>query len=329
MTPANPQHGLLKLFRAIAVFPGILGYILTMMPTSLSMTVAEFLTYLQKQRGYSTHTLTAYRCDLMQFSLFVETCAEDRTLEAVMSKSVLRAFVYSLSEQGLKPRSLARKVATLKSFSRYCVKFNLISKNPGKLIATPKLDRPLPSFITQQQAQDLGDLNCDAQSSDARDSAIVELFYGAGLRLSELHGLTLAAFDMRGETVRVLGKGRKERVVPVTPDALRCIQSYRRSIQAEGDLSSPLFVNNRGGRLSRRQIERIVERRLSAVSRQKKLSPHVLRHSYATHLMDGGADIRAVKELLGHASLSTTQIYTHVSKEQLLKVYRNAHPRAH
>jgi integrase/recombinase XerC len=298
------------------------------MMTSLTATIADFLTYLQKQRGYSDHTVSAYRRDLAQLTAFCLTTSGSDDLGAIMTKNILRSFIYTLSDQGLKPRSLARKVATLKSFSRYCVKFKLIDKNPGTLLATPKLDAPLPGFITLQQADAMGAMNSDGKVVDARDSAIVELFYGTGMRLAELHALTLAAFDLKNATIRVFGKGRKERVVPVTPDALNYLQSYHRQIKAGADPGAPLFVNNRGERLSRRQIERIVARRIGGVSQQKKRSPHVLRHSFATHLMDGGADIRAVKELLGHASLATTQIYTHVSKERLLSVYRDAHPRA-
>jgi integrase/recombinase XerC len=297
------------------------------MAQTLNQTIIDFLAYLLKQRGYSAHTIDGYKRDLAQFTAFCEQSPAGQDLAAALTKGVLRSFVYSLSDQGLKPRSLARKVAALKSFGKYCFKNGLTDKNAGALLSSPKLDKPLPSFITQSQAAELATMNAAHDLTSSRDSAIVELFYGSGLRLAELHGLKPTAFDMHRGLVRVMGKGRKERVVPVTPDALHYIREYRAKLSGGGS-NDHLFVNNRGGALSRRTIERIVTRRLSGVSQQKKRSPHVLRHSFATHLMDGGADIRAVKELLGHSSLATTQVYTHVSKEHLISVYKNAHPRA-
>jgi integrase/recombinase XerC len=251
-----------------------------------------------------------------------------------MKKGVMRSFTLSLGECVLKPRSVARKIATLKSFSKFCMKRKLVDVNPAKLLANPKLDKPLPAFLTEKQAHDLDSASAGAKSKEQsprealRNRAIVELLYGSGIRLAELHSLDVGTIEYKRGSVRVLGKGRKERVVPVTDSAVAAIGHYldtRRTSRAHDD---PLFTNDKGRRLSRRQIERVVGRELSLVTQQKKKSPHVLRHSFATHLLDRGADIRAVKELLGHASLSTTQVYTHMSKEHLLKVYRLAHPRA-
>jgi integrase/recombinase XerC len=304
---------------------------------TLQENIRSFLDYLLKEKGYSEHTVEAYKRDMGQFSLFVSQNFGTTAFEDIMKKGVLRAFAFSLGERSLKSRSVARKIATLKSFSKFCMKRNLITVNPAKLLAGPKLDKPLPAFLTEKQAQDLetaGEKKPPKQNppkhpGDAlRNRAIVELLYGSGIRLSELHALDVGTIDYKRGSVRVLGKGRKERVVPVTDHSVAVIRQYldrRKTSKAYGD---PLFANDKGGRLSRRQIERIVGSELSRVSQQKKRSPHVLRHSFATHLLDRGADIRAVKELLGHASLSTTQIYTHLSKEHLLKVYRLAHPRA-
>jgi Site-specific recombinase XerD len=302
--------------------------------------IQSFLEYLQKEKGYSGHTVSAYKSDLDQFKEFVKNVAGAETLESIMEKRILRSFTYSLGDHKLRPRSIARKVAALKSFSKYCIKRHLLSVNQAKLISTPKLDRPLPAFLTEKQAIALaapanaqGGLpqNDSKNTINAlRNRAIVELFYGSGLRLSELHACNRATIDIRKRTVRVLGKGQKERIVPVTDQLLALLERYAQ-IRPEGDSAgpdSPLFTNSKGLRLSRRHIERIVSAEVAKVSQQKKKSPHVLRHSFATHLLDGGADIRAVKELLGHASLSTTQIYTHMSKEHLLKVYKQAHPRA-
>ncbi|HUI93414.1 MAG TPA: site-specific tyrosine recombinase/integron integrase [Chitinivibrionales bacterium] len=300
---------------------------------ALQETINSFLEYLLKEKGYSTHTVEAYKRDLAQFVAFVNQNYPHADFETVMKKDMLRDFTYSMGEQHLRPRSVARKVAALKSFSKFCVKRHFLVINPAKLLANPKLDKPLPAFLTEKQAQELGSINAPkgkngSDAETARNRAIVELLYGSGIRLAELHGLNAGNIEFKREWIRVLGKGKKERTVPVTDQAMSAIREYldKRSPLASAD--APLFANHKGGRLSRRQIERIVEGGLAAVSQQKKKSPHVLRHSFATHLLDRGADIRAVKELLGHSSLSTTQIYTHMSKEHLLKTYRQAHPRA-
>lgn len=297
----------------------------------------SFLEYLQKEKGYSEHTVNAYKSDLDQFKEFVNTVVGADTLETIMEKRILRSFTYSLGDRKLKPRSIARKVAALKSFSKYCIRRHLLSVNQARLIATPKLDKPLPAFLTEKQAGSLGSpsngqgISSPKKTGNARNilrnRAIVELFYGSGLRLSELHACNRDTVDIRNHTVRVLGKGRKERIVPVTDQLLALLDSYCNLRPGAGP-DAPLFATSKGRRLSRRHIERIVSSEVAAVCQQKKKSPHVLRHSFATHLLDGGADIRAVKELLGHASLSTTQIYTHMSKEHLQKVYKQAHPRA-
>jgi integrase/recombinase XerC len=296
----------------------------------LKNAIDRFLEYLQKEKGFSLNTIDAYRRDLQQFTTFTEKKSENNSaLEPAMAKHSLRLFTHALHEQGLKARSIARHVATLKSFARYCVKTKLMPVNTAKTLPTPKLDKPLPSFLTASQTAGLVPAEGKAQSGDdLRNRAIVELFYGSGIRLAELHGLPAGAIDRRSGVVRVLGKGRKERVVPLTALSLEYIKTYLDARHAQDGPEAPLFANNKGARISRRQIERIVATALSAVSRQKKRSPHVLRHSFATHLMDNGADIRAVKELLGHSSLAATQIYTHVSKEHLRKVYRQAHPRS-
>ena len=295
--------------------------------SELGQQITGFLEYVRKEKGYSGHTVDAYQSDLEQFMQFLVQKNIALTAAAALSKTPLRLFMHSVTAQGLKPRSVARKVASLKSLCRYCVKQRVIAVNPSKALATPKMDKPLPVFLTSTQAEELGEVT--AGDDNVRNRAIVEFFYGSGIRLSELHGLTVGDVDRRNRTVRVMGKGKKERIVPLTEQALEALDEYLKIRPgAAAGINDVIFVNGKGAQISRRQIERIVAASLSGVTMHKKKSPHVLRHSFATHLLDSGADIRAVKELLGHSSLATTQVYTHISREHLLKVYRQAHPRA-
>ena len=293
--------------------------------TELGQIINRFLQYAQKEKGYSEHTTDAYKRDLEQFIGFLAQENIELTV-AALSKTPLRLFMHNAHEQGLKPRSLARKIAAIKSLCRYCMKHRLITVNPTKALVSPKMDKPLPSFLTGTQAESLEETA--AQGDNPRNRAIVELFYGSGIRLSELHGLAFGDIDKRKMTVRVMGKGKKERIVPLTNQALEALNEYAQGHPGKNSLRDAIFVNDKGERLSKRQIERIVERNLQSVTLQKKKSPHVLRHSFATHLLDAGADIRVVKELLGHSSLATTQVYTHISREKLLAAYRQAHPKA-
>lgn len=295
---------------------------------TLPSALGSFYDYIEKEKGFSGHTLDAYRSDLDQFLQFLDSKCFPTALEEVMKKTVLRQYAFSLSTRGLKPRSIARKIASIKSFSRFCARRHLLRVNPSKLLSTPRLDKQLPVFLTRKQAEEILPPPENATEEMLRNNAIVEFFYGSGIRLSELQGLTIGGVNARSATVRVMGKGRKERIVPLTSTSLAAMQRYCARRRTATTPDRPLFATAAGEKISRRQIERIVAKELSLVSQQKKRSPHVLRHSFATHLMDGGADIRAVKELLGHASLTTTQIYTHVSREHLLKAYKQAHPRA-
>lgn len=298
-----------------------------MSDVDIDSVITKFLEYLEKEKNFSGHTIAAYGRDLQQFSDFLKDKRISLVLSECFKKSNLRAFTFKLSNEGQKPRSVARKIAAFKSFSKFCLKKGFLSSNPAKVISSPKLDKPLPVFLTKKQAAQL-DPPTDTKEESYRNHTILEFFYGSGIRLSELYSLNINSVNIRQETIHVLGKGRKERIVPLTAVAIDWMKRYLQMRQTTDAPDEPLFVNNKGMRLSRRQIERIVQRRLSEVSTQKKRSPHVLRHSFATHLLDEGADIRAVKELLGHSSLSTTQVYTHISKEHLLKIYKQAHPRA-
>jgi integrase/recombinase XerC len=293
----------------------------------LNMVIDRFLEHLKKEKNFSAHSITAYTVDLQQLTDYCKIKNINTDVVSVMKKPVLRGFIMNLSADQKKPRSIARKIACLKSFAKYCVKQKILEVNTAKVIASPKLDKPLPFFLTKNQAEHLQP-KAENTLESTRNDAIIEFFYGCGIRLSELQSLNLNDVNTRNLTIRVFGKGRKERIVPITKDAITAMERYRSHCRNIGESNPPLFINNEGGRLSVRQISRVVNKRLSEVSQQKKRSPHVLRHSFATHLLDEGADIRAVKELLGHSSLSTTQIYTHISKEHLTKVYKQAHPRA-
>jgi integrase/recombinase XerC len=298
------------------------------MPHKFTDAIESFLGYLSGERAYSGHTVSAYRRDLQQFTAYIAESLNTDDIGKAMTKSPLRGYLYGLSRAGMKPRTLARKIATFKSFAKYCVRRKLLESNPTRLLITPRLDKPLPAFLTERQAAEL-DTQGEVETLDGlRNRAIVELFYGTGMRLSELYALDADSIDQKRLTVKVLGKGRKERVVPVTRTAVDAIRDYHKQRKGTPSAGEALFTNAKGQRLSRRTIQRIVTRALQGVTQQKKKSPHVLRHTYATHMLNGGADVRAIKELLGHASLSTTQVYTHVSREHLLAAYRQAHPRA-
>ncbi|MBN1129197.1 MAG: tyrosine recombinase XerC [Chitinispirillaceae bacterium] len=297
-------------------------------PLSLPAAMERFFAYLEKEKGFSGHTLQAYRSDLDQFAAFIDDRQIPASLTRTLTKPVLRAFTFSLNSKKLKSRSIARKIAALKSFCRFCARRHLLPNNPSKLLSAPKLEKQLPVFLTRHQADRIAPPPGSSPLELLRNHAIIEFFYGSGIRLSELQTLTIGSVNTRAATVRVMGKGRKERIVPLTTSALDAMKRYLAGRAASRAPDTPLFTAGSGTALSRRQIQRVVSAMLSLVSQQKKKSPHVLRHSFATHLMDAGADIRAVKELLGHSSLATTQIYTHVSREHLLKAYQQAHPRA-
>jgi tyrosine recombinase XerC len=291
--------------------------------------IGMFIEYLLKEKGYSINTCESYKRDLKQFTSFINQNYPYFSFEEIMKKQILRDFTYTLTGYKFKSRTIARKIASLKSFCKFLVKKKFLQNNPAKTLLSPKLDKPLPVFITEKQAIDLDNKIIPKNNEDnIRNKAIIELFYGSGIRLSELHSLNVGTIDYKNLMVKVLGKGKKERIVPITKHAIDLIKKYLSLRKSKKGYDSPLFATKKGKRLSKRQIQRIVEKCLSYVSLQKKKSPHVLRHSFATHMLDNGADIRAVKELLGHSSLSTTQIYTHISKEHLKKVYRLAHPHA-
>ncbi len=312
-----------------------------------SRLVGEYLRHLADGRQLSANTVTAYRRDL---SDFVEFCdgylGNDAWQWAEVDRLTLRAFLGWLSRRGRSRRTAARKLSAVRSFLRFLHLEDHVESNPARSVRAPRAEKRLPGHLSRGDVEALfasAELRAAENTlTGTRDLVILELLYGSGLRLAELHTLDLAQLDLVSEQVRVRGKGRKERIVPLTGASITAIRRYEPRRQqalnqagaaaAAGSGSSDdraaLLISPAGRRLSRRAIQLSVQRMLKAAGRGDDLSTHSLRHSFATHLVDAGADLMAVKELLGHASLSTTQIYTHTSKERLKQVYRDAHPRS-
>ena len=299
--------------------------------------VREFLTYLAKERNYSPHTVLAYEDDLGQFAEFIAAQGRARKKRALadIDQGLVRAFLGDLYEKGMSKKTTARKLASLRSFFKFLVRRSVLAANPAAGIASPKLPRILPSFLDEPSVEKMMDLPDLSTAVGTRDRAILELLYGTGIRLSELIGLNAGQIDMRQGTLRVLGKGSKVRVVPVGSKAREALERYgqvRAVLLGGGGTGAAdrdaLFLTVHGKRMYPRGVYLVVTKYIAGVSELEKKSPHVLRHTFATHLLNRGADIRAVKELLGHESLSTTQLYTHVTVDRLKRVYSQAHPKA-
>ncbi|HEV8614613.1 MAG TPA: tyrosine recombinase XerC [Methylomirabilota bacterium] len=285
--------------------------------------VTGFLRYLAVEKNASPHTLRSYRGDLTDFQRYLD--ATGGAAPAAADTRAVRGYLASLHARGLDAASVARRLAALRSFYRYLVRHGVLDRNPAREVRTPRLPRKLVSFLPIDEATALVDARALGGAERDRDVAILELLYASGLRVSELAGLDVDALDRDERRVRVLGKGRKERIVPFGSKAARALEAY---LARRGGERGALFRNQRGGRLTVRSVHAIVRRAARAARIDRRVSPHTLRHTFATHLLDGGADLRAIQELLGHASLSTTQRYTHVGTDQLMRVYDTAHPRA-
>jgi integrase/recombinase XerC len=292
--------------------------------------LSKFRDYLAKSRGYSPHTVRAYLHDLGKFEAYL--ASQGATLLQA-THPMIRSHLSLLTVEGA-PRSRARALASIKSLYRYLVRQGLLAQSPAKATKSPKLPQPLPKVLPVDEVFALLDSPSPKTALGLRDRAILELLYGAGLRVSELCGLSLGDLDLGERVVRVFGKGSKERINPLHDKAISVIERY---LARRGELASKakgtsrteaIFLNYRGGRLTPRSIARHLDRYVLQLALARKVSPHALRHSFATHLLAGGADVRVIQELLGHASLSTTQRYTKVSFETLQAVYDRAHPRA-
>ena len=304
-----------------------------------------FLEYLRLNRNASAHTSAAYESDVTQFLAFAAQY-RGTTLDALEPTHVelgtIRAFMADLYRQGHARTSVARKLSALRAFGRYLRREGWIESDPAALAVGPKREQKIPAHLSVDEMSRLLEMPDVSAALGRRDRAILELFYASGLRLSELVGLDLDEVNLRARMVRVMGKGAKERLVPfntTTEQSIRAWLADRAALRAQSPKPKaqspkpraqrePLFVNFRGARLTGRSVQRLVARYVAACSTRFGISPHALRHSFATHLLQRGADLRAIQELLGHVQLSTTQRYTHVNAAQLLDVYRKAHPRA-
>lgn len=287
-------------------------------------TVRAYLEYLEGERRYSSHTILAYDHDLTRLLTFLRA-RRVPSLDKV-DRNLLRRYLATLADSGMSRKSVARNLACIRSFFRYLRRRNIVQSNPALTLISPKQEKKLPSYLDEASMERMLSMPDRSTSDGRQDAAVLELFYSTGMRLSELLGLDMEDLDRTAGTVRVRGKGRKERVVPVGRKALQALEAYLDD--AGGRRTGPLFVRKNGTRWYPRGISRMVRRYIEQVSEVEQKSPHILRHSFATHLLNRGADLRAVKELLGHESLSTTQLYTHVSTERLKKVYRTSHPKA-
>ena len=287
---------------------------------SIDRYIDKFIRYLEIEKNVSQHTILNYHIDLREF----KDAIKELPIEKV-DYLVLRKFLAGLKEKNFKPKTLARKLSSLRSFFRFLMREGYISKNPTGLLSNPKIPRRLPIFLSEDEAARLIDSVNSDDVAGLRDKAILETLYSTGLRVSELVSLNTDDIDFISGIIKVLGKGRKERLVPIGDRALQTIRKYleKRDKNAKG-----LFLNLRGKRLTDRAIRQFIEKYIRRLSLREGISPHTLRHSFATHLLDRGADLRAVQELLGHKDLSTTQIYTHITTDRLKKAYNKAHPRA-
>ncbi|MFQ5797745.1 MAG: tyrosine recombinase XerC [Bacteroidota bacterium] len=297
--------------------------------------IRKYLTYLAEERQYSSHTVKAYQNDLHQFSKFLHLHFKGSRYHLRSIDNVtIRFFLGDLLDRGLTKKSIARKLAAVRSFFTYLVRQNVARYNPAEIIVTPKLEKRLPVFLDEASMERILEAPDRSTRDGLRDAAVIELLYSTGIRLGELIRLNVEDLDFTNGTIKVLGKGSKHRVVPCGKQACDVLRAYliRRqefvSQETPADDRRALFLSAAGKRIYPKAVHLIVKKYIAKVSEVEKKSPHVIRHTFATHLLNRGADLRAVMELLGHESLSTTQLYTHVTVDRLKKIYRQAHPKA-
>ena len=296
--------------------------------------VEAFLDYLRYEKNYSPHTLKSYGRDLEEFTRYLEPGTAGKIALEALDHITIRDFLGHLVGKGNGKRSVARKLASLRSFFRFLHRRGELESNPAQLVAIPRQPVRTPRFLTIRQIEELLSLPDLSSDRGQRDRAILEVLYGTGIRVGELVSLNLGSPALEEALLRVRGKGRKERLVPFGRPAAEALREYlpirNRIVRAQRStrLTEALFVNLRGGRLSARSVQRILEGYVQQCSVAIAVHPHLLRHTFATHLLNNGADLRSIQELLGHENLSSTQIYTHLSVDELVRIYRSAHPKA-
>ncbi|QXE89536.1 tyrosine recombinase XerC [Geomonas subterranea] len=285
--------------------------------------IEQFCGYLETERNVSPHTLAAYRSDLELFASFLAQRGEP--LPEAVDHLAIRQYLAQL-HKGHAKSSIGRKLSAIRALFRFLLREGRLEKNPAELVSTPKKEKRLPFHLNIDQVSALVEAPAGTRLP-LRDRAVLETLYSCGIRVSELTGMNVGDLDLDGGLARVMGKGGKERIVPVGSFARQALSSYLAERGNPG-AAEPLILNSRGKRINRRSVTRIVDDHMLLIAAMRKVSPHTLRHTFATHLLEGGADLRAIQELLGHASLSTTQKYTHVSIDKLMEVYDQAHPKA-
>lgn len=290
---------------------------------------SKYLDYLKYEKGKSEKTLYNYNLDFIQWYEFLQSNYEDYTEVKSIDKIKMRFYFYYLEKQNYNNKSIMRKIAALKGFFKWLFNNNFIEKNIMSSIKSPKIDKKLPSYISQEEIKELLDNFSDDSILSIRNRAVFELIYSAGLRIGEIHKLNLSDIDLKNKIVKVLGKGSKERIVPFGNTAKEWLEKYikmRNLLNKEG--LNALFISQKNNRLSIREMQKILEKHLKTVSVNKNVTPHTLRHCFASHLLENGADLRAVQEMLGHSNLATTEIYTHLTPKLLKEIYTKAHPRS-
>jgi len=301
----------------------------------LRQDIEDFLNYLTVEKGFSGNTTAAYRNDLNQLSTFAEEKIAQRSVMpswAAFGRQDMAGYLLGLKERGYVVTTIARKVAAAKSFFNFMMGEGRIKENPMDKISSPKVGKPLPDAISISQVRRLLAQPAELTTPEAkRDRAMLELLYASGMRVSELVSLNLNDVDIKNTFVRAFGKGNKERIIPVYPQAAQVVETYLTEVRprlVHSDKERALFLNQRGDRLTRQGLWQILKAYAKSAGLDKRVTPHTLRHSFATHMLSGGADLRSVQELLGHANISTTQIYTHLTSEHIRNTYDKAHPRA-
>lgn len=285
----------------------------------------KFIKYLSAEKRFSEHTITSYSTDLDQFSIFLSEEYQISNEVSEISFQIVRSWIASLLEKGVTPRSVNRKISTLKTYFKFLIRENVLLESPMLKIVAPKSKKRLPVFIEENQIENLlNEVEFDEGFIGERDKLIIELFYVTGIRLSELINIKIFDINFSNSLIKVLGKRNKERLIPLSINIVNELQTFVK----KHNLNNYLFTNLGGTKVYTKLVYRVVKKYIGKISSVNKKSPHILRHTFATHMLNNGADINAIKELLGHANLSATQVYTHNTIEKLKTVYKQAHPRA-